>query len=127
MDSSTWLGVVGGIAVVTFFLRQAITMNIGRRKRRREAEVDNLIIETMNSFERNTESTHSVNMFQDADCRLEMWRCLSENFEDIVKTITDKSSLTEKVQRMLFKIVFHGPKMSMWESLMKVPWVKLRK
>ena len=35
VDSSTWLGVVGGIAVVTFFLRQQITMQ-GKRRRRRE-------------------------------------------------------------------------------------------
>ena len=33
VDSSTWLGVVGGIAVVTFFLRQQITMNKRRRRR----------------------------------------------------------------------------------------------
>lgn len=34
VDSSTWLGVVGGIAVVTFFLRMQITGG-GKRRRRR--------------------------------------------------------------------------------------------
>ena len=108
------------------FYRQSITMNIGRRRKRRGAEVDNIIIDTMNSFEE-AESQHysSVHMFQDSDCRLEMWRCLSQNFEDIVISITDKSSLTERVQKMFFKIVFHGPKMSMWESLMQISWVRL--
>ena len=38
VDSSTWLGVVGGIAVVTFFLRQQITM--GKRRRRRAVHED---------------------------------------------------------------------------------------
>ena len=33
VDSSTWLGVVGGIAVVTFFLRMQITMSKRRRRR----------------------------------------------------------------------------------------------
>ena len=42
VDSSTWLGVVGGMAVVTFFLRMAITMNImpGRRKRNIQPDYD---------------------------------------------------------------------------------------
>ena len=42
VDSSTWLGVVGGMAVVTFFLRMAITMNImpGRRKRNIQPDQD---------------------------------------------------------------------------------------
>ena len=33
VDSTTWLGVVGGIAVVTFFLRMQITMAKRRRRR----------------------------------------------------------------------------------------------
>ena len=36
VDSSTWLGVVGGIAVVTFFLRMQITQ--GKRRRRRAVQ-----------------------------------------------------------------------------------------
>ena len=40
VDSSTWLGVIGGIAVVTFFLRQSITMNLGKRRRKRKAALE---------------------------------------------------------------------------------------
>merc|ERR1719445_748154 len=48
--SSTWLGVVGGIAVVTFFLRQAIAMNIGKR-RKREANNNDVIVEAIDEFQ----------------------------------------------------------------------------
>ena len=41
VDSSTWLGVVGGIAVVTFFLRQQITMGKRRRRAVQETQGDN--------------------------------------------------------------------------------------
>ena len=33
VDPYTWLALIGGIALATFFLQQAIVMNIGRKKR----------------------------------------------------------------------------------------------
>ena len=38
VDSSTWLTIVGGIAIVTYFLRLQITANLGKKRKRRRVE-----------------------------------------------------------------------------------------
>ena len=45
VDSSTWLTLVGGMAIVTYFLRLQITMDLGRkRRRRREDDIDSFLL-----------------------------------------------------------------------------------
>ena len=41
VDSSTWLALVGGMAIVTYFLRLQITQNLGRKRRRRMVGLQN--------------------------------------------------------------------------------------
>jgi len=55
VDSSTWLTVVGGMAVVVWFLRGAITANVmGRRKRNSDNKVG-LLLKGLEEFEENVE------------------------------------------------------------------------
>ena len=44
VDSSTWLALVGGMAIVTYFLRLQITQNLGRKRRRREVGIKNIFL-----------------------------------------------------------------------------------
>ena len=54
------------------------------------------------------------------DCKLELWRCLSTCIEDVVKIMDSRSSILNITQSILAKIAFHGPKQSLWGSLMTV-------
>eukprot|EP00090_Calanus_glacialis_P017231 TRINITY_DN268_c0_g1_i2.p1 TRINITY_DN268_c0_g1~~TRINITY_DN268_c0_g1_i2.p1 ORF type:complete len:236 (-),score=78.76 TRINITY_DN268_c0_g1_i2:335-1042(-) len=52
VDSSTWLTLVGGMAIVTYFLRLQITMDLGRkRRRRREDDIDSFLLGGLEEFE----------------------------------------------------------------------------
>ena len=132
--------------MVTFFLRQAITMNIGKR-RKREANNNDVIVEAIDEFqnqnivEDNTSYISSIlGSFQDflkdpdpydddggnkhdGECIVELWKCMSGTLEDVVRIMDSKSSLLTSIQSVLAKVTFHGRQRSLWESLMSVPKV----
>ena len=146
VDSSTWLGVVGGIAVVTFFLRQQITMGKRRRKRAvQETQGDNNVPRENSAtyyykvrktvgdklipeedFEFMKEEKHIEDIGGAGDCRLELWRCLSGSIEDGVRMFDSRSRMMEVAGSLMTKLAFHGPRQSVWQSIMSLPkvWTK---
>jgi len=64
VDPYTWLALIGGIALATFFLQQLIVMTtFGKRRKRREIEditddVHQSIIESLDEFNEEVEETH---------------------------------------------------------------------
>ena len=44
VDSSTWLSVVGGMAIVTYFLRLQITQNLKKKRKKRSEGVNSFLL-----------------------------------------------------------------------------------
>ena len=122
VDSSTWLGVIGGIAVVTFFLRQSITMNLGKRRRKRKAALEeglnhskkfNLqIISSLRTsltvYNLDTISQKQPPEEPKFNCRTLMWKCCSENFESSVKVLNKKFSFVDEADYFLSNFISDG-------------------
>ena len=70
--------------------------------------------------EASSSSSSRVKNIKSDDCKLELWRCLSTCIEDVVKIMDSRSSILNITQSILAKIAFHGPKQSLWGSLMTV-------
>ena len=56
-------------------------------------------------------------------CRLELWRCLSGSIEDGVRMFDSKSRIMEVAGSLFSKLAFHGPRQSVWQSVMSLPKV----
>jgi len=161
VDSSTWLTVVGGMAVVVWFLRETIIAEIMGRRRRNIGNKVGILLRGLEDFEGDVEeedekikqswilsaikeiidiknvvekeseikNTESGLYFEPEEsienrCRLEVWRCMSTVMEDAVKNINKSQGLWSLVQSALTRLVFHGSKVSMWNSLMTIPQVR---
>ena len=57
------------------------------------------------------------------ECRLELWRCLSGSIEDGVRMFDSKSRMMEVAGSLMTKLAFHGPRQSVWQSVMSLPKV----
>ena len=72
------------------------------------------------------EKKNFENLEETGECRLELWRCLSGSIEDGVRMFDSKSRLMEVAGSLMTKLAFHGPRQSVWQSVMSLPkvWTK---
>ena len=77
-------------------------------------------------FMKEKEEKHFEDIDGAGDCRLELWRCLSGSIEDGVRMFDSRSRMMEVVGSLMTKLAFHGPRQSVWHSIMTLPkvWTK---
>ena len=77
-------------------------------------------------FEFMKEEKHSKDNGGAGDCRLELWRCLSGSIEDGVRMFDSRSRMMEVAGSLMTRLAFHGPRQSVWQSVMSLPkvWTK---
>ena len=71
------------------------------------------------------EKKNFVNGEETGECRLELWRCLSGGIEDGVRMFDSKSRMIEVAGSLMAKLTFHGPRQSVWQSVMSLPKVNI--
>ena len=72
------------------------------------------------------EEKHFENIVVTGECRLELWRCLSGSIEDGVRMFDSKSRMMEVAGSLFSKLAFHGPRQSVWQSVMSLPKVRTK-
>ena len=55
-----------------------------------------------------------------AECRTEVWQCMSGVLEGGISLVDRPSHLYSSLQPLLYRAVFHGGVKSMWSSVMEV-------
>ena len=125
-----YLSQIGGLAIVTFFLRMQIINIIGRKRRKREESeaswtevLESVGREQLDKILHYTEPQPQSNT-EPNSCLLELWRCMSGGLEDLLQYLDHTHlSLMTVAQSLLARVVFRGANTSMWLSVMRIPQV----
>ena len=125
VDPYTWLALIGGIALATFFLQQQIVMNIpvgGRRKR--ELNPADSVMAALAEFTGETEGECGESGVDLAsDCRAPLWHCLSELVAPALPLLTRPGRLLQAGGGLLYRLAFPG-RGGAWQAAMTLPQVR---